>query len=462
MNAAEPKSRSQQTLPIGVHRFDAAGLLTPTTRGPERFLAFAPASILIELSTTGSRVLAVGGPAQVDHHPAAATLPASRRHDLGRSLLLPALVNAHTHLDLTHIGPLPPSDRGFAGFVDTVRQRRAVEPADIAASVARGVQLSLAGGVAIVGDIGGAVRGGASIEPLRALAASAIRGVSFIEFFALGRTEPAALARLEAALALVQGVETPRVRAGIQPHAPYSVSPQGYRTALSRRDRSLASHVAESPEERRFIAEAQGPQRDLLESLGIWSDDLLAEYGKGRTPVEHIAPAFRGDLLSSSMALAPSSPRLLVHLNQLSDQDLQTIAELDVHVAYCPRASEYFRAQEHFGPHRYRELQALGVNVCFGTDSILNVDPSHADRLTPFDDAARLHARDGIAAAELLRMMTIAGARAIGIDANAASLEPDAAPAGLITVPAEASEPEAMLAAALRSGHLPRLVAGPF
>lgn len=462
MNAAEPKSRSQQTLPIGLHRFDAAGLLTPTTRGSERFLAFAPVSIILEVSASGAVVQAVGRPTDVDRHPASAALPASHRHDLGRSLLLPALVNAHTHLDLTHIGPLPPSERGFAGFVDTVRERRAVDPAGIAASVAKGVELSLAGGVALVGDIGGAVRGGASIEPLRALAGSSLRGVSYIEFFALGRTEPAALARLDAALALVQGVETPRVRAGVQPHAPYSVSPFAYRAALSRRDRPVASHVAESPEERRFIAEAHGPQRELLETLGIWSDDLLTEYGKGRSPVEHIAPMFRDDLISGAMATTRSAPRLLVHLNQLSDQDVQTIAALDVHVAYCPRASEYFRAQEHFGPHRYRELQALGVSVCLGTDSILNVDRSQADRLTPFDDAALLCVRDGVAASELLRMMTVAGARAIGVDSRLASLEPQATPAGLIAVAAEAAEPEAMLAAAFRRGALPRLVAGPF
>ncbi|MBY0112173.1 MAG: amidohydrolase family protein [Phycisphaerales bacterium] len=462
MKADEPKSRPQQSLPIRIHRFDAAGLWTPTTGQPEHFLAFAPASIVLQIGPGGSRVLAVGGTADVDRHPAVSNLPPANRHDLGRSLLMPALVNAHTHLDLTHIGPLPPSERGFAGFVDTVRQQRAVEPADIAASVAKGVELSLAGGVVIVGDIGGAVRGGASIEPLRALAASPLRGVSYIEFFALGRTEPAALARLEAALALVQSVETPRVRAGLQPHAPYSVSPAAYRAALSRRDRPLASHVAESPEERRFIAEAQGPQRELLEMLGIWSDDLLAEYGKGRSPVEQVAPAFRGDLLSASMAATPSAPRLLVHLNQLNDQDVQTIAELDVHVAYCPRASEYFRAHEHFGPHRYRELQALGVNVCLGTDSILNVDPSQAARLTPFDDAARLHARDGVAASLLLGMMTVGGARALGVDPRLASLEPDATPAGLVAVPAEAAEPEAMLIAAFRRGLVPRLVGGPF
>lgn len=460
MNAAEPKSSSQQTLPIGVHRFDVAGLLTPTTRGREQFLAFAPASILIERTIEGSLVLAVGGPKDVDRH-AAAVAPACR-HALHRSLVFPALVNAHTHLDLTHIGPLAPSDRGFAGFVDTVRQRRATEPADIAASVMKGVELSLAGGVAIVGDIGGAVRGGASIEPLRALAGSSMRGVSYIEFFALGRTEPAALARLDAALALVSGVETARVRAGIQPHAPYSVSPGAYRAALLHRDRPLASHVAESPEERRFIAEAQGPQRHLLETLGIWSDDLLAEYGRGRTPVEHVAPAFRGDLIAGSMASTPSCPRMLVHLNQLTDRDLETIAELDVHAAYCPRASEYFRAADHFGPHRFRELQSLGVNVCLGTDSILNVDPEHADRLTPFDDAARIYARDGVDAGELLRMMTVCGARAIGVAERFASLEPGSTPAGLAAVGAEGSEPKAMLEAALRSGSVPRLVAGPF
>lgn len=404
------------------------------------------------LSPRRIRVLGVGEDAPAD-------VP---RVDSSGWLLMPGLVNAHTHLDLTHIGPLPPSERGFAGFVDAVRQRRAVEPSEIASSVARGVQLSLAGGVAIVGDIGGAVRGGASIEPLRALAASPLRGVSYIEFFAMGRTEPAALARLDAALALLRGVETARVRAGLQPHAPYSVSPAGYRAALARRDRSLASHVAESPEESRFVAEARGPQRELLETLGIWSDDLLAEYGKGRTPVEHVAPALRGDLLSGSMSSRAPAPRLLVHLNQLSDRDLQTIAELDVHVAYCPRASEYFHAAEHFGPHRYRELEALGVNVCLGTDSILNVAAADADRLTPFDDAALLHTRDAVPPRNLLRMMTVQGARAIGVDPRLASLEPDATPAGLAALATEGNDPESMLQEALQNRRIPRLVAGPF
>src|SRR5262245_26752754 len=105
----------------------------------------APACLLLETRPgTGCRLLTVGSPEGVRHHPA---WPASTPVSLPRSVLLPGLVNAHAHLDLTHLGPLPyDAGAGFAGWVDHIRRHRHTEEPAIQDSVRRGIDLALAGG----------------------------------------------------------------------------------------------------------------------------------------------------------------------------------------------------------------------------------------------------------------------------------------------------------------------------
>ena len=99
-------------------------------------------------------------------------------------VLAPGFVNAHTHLDLTHIGPVP-FDAETASFVDwitLIREGRHTDDGDVARSVEEGVARSIRGGVVAVGDIAGV----GSESPLRVLRESPLRGVSFIELFGLG------------------------------------------------------------------------------------------------------------------------------------------------------------------------------------------------------------------------------------------------------------------------------------
>ncbi|MBX3388761.1 MAG: amidohydrolase family protein [Phycisphaeraceae bacterium] len=396
------------SLAPGTYRLDAAGAVDA---GP-RPLALAPASLLFEVSTAGIRLLAADAPPRIDLHPAAAR---AIRINLADSVITPRFVNAHTHLDLTHIGPKPRS--GFAAFVDLVRSSRLDESQAIRESILTGARLSIAGGVAAVGDIAGAVQGAASIQPFHALRDSGLAGVSFVEFFAMGDSVPRALERADGVIAKASAMPPGRVRVGLQPHAPYSVQRAGYRHAIARaaRDRlPIATHLAESPEEREFVARASGPQRRLLESLGLWNPALLEEFGKGNSPVAHLAPVLQDR----------ASPMLLVHLNDLSDDDVELLAAANrvapIHVAYCPRASDFFDAPEVFGPHRYRRLLECGINVCLGTDSIINLPESHAAgasaRISPLDDAKLLFERDGCDPGLLLEMLTVRGAIALGLE----------------------------------------------
>lgn len=396
------------SLAPGTYRLDGAGAVDAAPRP----LALAPASLLLEVSATGIRLLAVDAPPQIDTHPASAR---ALRIDLSECVLTPRFVNAHTHLDLTHVGPKPPSS--FAAFVDLVRSNRRVEAAEIRDSVLRGVRLSVDGGVGAVGDIGGAVRGGASIECFRALHDSGLAGVSFVEFFAMGDSLGRALERADGVVKEALAMPPGRARIGLQPHAPYSVQRAAYRHAIARAEKDhlpIATHLAESPEEHEFVARASGPQRRMLEALGLWNPALLEEFGKGKSPVAHLAPVL----------MDRAAPILLVHLNDLSEADVALLVEANrvapINVAYCPRASEFFGAPEAFGPHRYRELLGAGINVCLGTDSIINLPEAHASgtsaRISPLDDARLLRARDDCDPGLLLEMLTVRGASALGLD----------------------------------------------
>lgn len=375
-----------------------------------------------------ARVLARGTAAEIDAHPAAR---GAQTIVLPDHVVLPAFVNAHAHLDLTHIGPRTADPtRPFPAFVDLVRRERLDTPDAIAASVRMGVVAALRGGVAAVGDIAGAVHGRASAHAALALAASPLWGVSYVEFFAVGASAERALPALDAALHdAAPAFASPRLRLGVQPHAPYSVGVAGYQHAwrlAAQRDFPFATHLAETPGEREFIARGEGDFRDFLASLGLWDDLARADVGHGLSPVQHLArtlPAPRpGD-----------PPRLAAHVNDLGPGDLQTLRDAGLAVAYCPRASDFFGVAAPLGPHPYRTLLDAGVPVALGTDSIINL-PGGTTTLSTLDQARYLHARDATDPMLLLRMATLHGAAALGLDPSRVLLAEGAEPAGIIAV----------------------------
>lgn len=354
--------------------------------GAGRFAA--PAALLIE----DGRVVAAGTPQEVGA-PGDAAL-----HEMPEAALLPSFVNAHAHLDLTAVGPVPYGG-DFDGWLRGIRQARGgLQGAALQGSVAAGVRALRAGGVAAVGDIASA---DAVEAVLAACAQAGVGGIVFQEVFGMGP-------RRAAALELVRAVAQVRVpRRGIEPHAPYSSDAQVFEAALAC-GLPVTTHLAESTAEREFLATGTGRFRTLLEELGLWDGSVALG---ARHPVEWIARRLEAAARMRAAAGIAGPPRLLaVHLNDLDDAALALLATLPVDVAYCPRASAYFG---HAG-HRYRELRAAGVRVCLGTDSIVCLDTP--DRLSTLDEARLLLRRDGIALADALAMATVEGARALGLD----------------------------------------------
>lgn len=381
----------------------------------------APAAILIDPSGT---VLKAGTPEDVSQHPDA---PAASVHEHPGTLILPGLINAHTHLDLTHMGPRPfDQSAGFVGWVRMVIAERATTPDEITRSVTLGVERSLAGGVVAVGDIAGAIRGQAHASAAQTLFKSELAGVSYQEFMAIGTTED----RAQACLADLdtpneRQIDPAATRIGISPHAPNTVGTTAYRLAAQHaatRGLPLATHLAETPEERAFIQHGTGPQRELLESLGIWTDDLARTLGQGAHPIDHTLDAL-GDLPASTC---------LIHVNDCPDAQLERLARSNASIVYCPRASDYFGRHHDFGPHRYQDMLARGINVALGTDSIINLDTG---RISTLDDARFLRARDRADPMILLKMITSNAATAIGFTPERATLTAGSRPLGLVAIP---------------------------
>lgn len=351
----------------------------------------SPGALLLD----GCTVLAVGSPQAVGRHPAGGSARRISRHG---SVLVPAFVNAHAHLDLTHIGPQPyERDGGFVGWVDRIRASRLNDEGALRDSMRDGIDRLLRGGVGAVGDIAGV----GSLVPVEELAASGVRGVSYIEQFGVGARQERAIEALRGLVDEARRFETGRVRVGVQPHAPYSAGLRLYRAAMEM-GVPVTTHLAETPEEAEFVRSGTGAQRMLLERLGVWDDSILEEVGRGERSIQHLAPVVR--------------EALVAHCNDVSDGDVQLLLGMGVTVAYCPRCSAYFHREDDFGAHRYRDMLDAGVPVALGTDSVVNLPCEEARRLSPLDEMRVLRERDGTEARTLLAMATLHALRGLRLD----------------------------------------------
>ena len=277
--------------------------------------------------------------------------PASIVEDFGDSILMPGLINAHTHLELSDCACGEPPAGGFGAWLLGLVKRSMGSPAALEAvvqrAVAQGVEQCLRFGVTSVGDI---TRHPAMTRP--ALSPGRLRVTSYGEIQALGARRSLLEERLKGAMDASAASE--RLRIGLSPHAPYTVEADGYRRCLDiarGQGLPLATHLAESPEERGFLAEHSGSFRELWEAIGAW---------------DHRVPTFEGGPIrfAESVGLL-NYPALLAHVNYCDDREMVLLARGRASVVYCPRTHRYFG----HGPHRWREMLAAGINVAIGTDS---------------------------------------------------------------------------------------------
>jgi len=321
--------------------------------------------------------------------------PALLHRELGAVAILPGLINAHTHLELTHLRGQLPARRPISQWLYALRARWPATR-DLDAAVEDGAAEALATGTTALADTCHNNRAWRTLRqtPLRALCLAEVTGI--------GPLADAAIPRLEKH---VRGVRsTGRIRFGISPHAPYTTSPEVYRRAVAmarKRRWPLATHLAETESERQFLLRGSGRLFDFLTHMGLVNSSVTVA---GCTPV---AFAQRVGLLEG--------PCLLAHVNYLDDAEMKILAASGASVVCCPRSNDFFGRSG----HRYAEMLAAGINVAIGTDSLAS--NSSLDMLA---EMARLRTEAKVDNQTLLRMATLNGARALGRQDALGSLAP--------------------------------------
>jgi len=225
---------------------------------------------------------------------------------------------------------------------------------------------------------------------------------------------------LQEALDRIKSLRASRCRAALSPHAPYTTVPEllrlSARTARRRRW-PLTTHVAESALEYEMFARGRGEMFDWLKRSGR----DMSDCGLG-SPVQHLdrCGALGGNLL-------------VAHANYLGRNDTALLGKRGVHVVHCPRSHSYF--QHH--PFPFRRLAKAGVNVCLGTDSLASVYKARrqAVELNMFEEMrAVAKAHPWLSAKRTVRLATLNGARALGLQGRIGELSANAF-ADLIALP---------------------------
>ncbi len=336
-------------------------------------------------------------------------------HDLGDVVLLPGLVNAHCHLDYTHMAGLFPPQKSFCDWIKLITTEKAHWTfSDYAAAWIDGAKMLLRSGTTTVADIE------AVPELLPDVwTATPLRVLSFLEMTGVrSRRQPELI--LGEALEKIDTLPPHRCVAALSPHAPYSTTPRLLqRTAALARKRKLrvTTHIAESATEFEMIRHARGEMFDWLQR----NERDMTDCGQ-RSPVAHVAQT---GLLGRNF--------LAVHVNRLAQGDAALLARKQASVVHCPRSHDYFQHPE----FPYRALAKAGVNVCLGTDSLATVrkKPRENVELNLFAEMRTFaKAHPEVSPEQIVRMATTNGAYALGLRGQVGELRPKAF-ADLIALP---------------------------
>ena len=309
------------------------------------------------------------------------------------AVIIPGFVNAHSHLEYAVYAGFGDGLGDFAEWITLHIQRKARIGWDEYVDVAKlGAAQCLASGVTTVGDC--SYSGATAV----ACAELGLRATVYLEVF--GADPARALEHFAAIRDRVADAFSTRVRPGVSPHAPYSVSIELYE-ACAELGLPIATHISESPAEVAYLRTgtgAWGGYKDLLvASPGKTGPHLLAEH----------------DLLGPNVVAA--------HCVVLDEEEIALLASTGTGVAHCPRSNAALGC----GVAPLVELHAAGARIGVGTDS-----PASAPSFDFFDELrsvllsarARAARPDVLSAGEALELGTLGSARALGLDEEIGSL----------------------------------------
>jgi cytosine/adenosine deaminase-related metal-dependent hydrolase len=355
--------------------------------------------------------------------------------------ILPGLVNAHTHVELSWMAGLIPPAASMDEWMRNMLQLRRSGPAGgveaLREAATASAMVMWQTGTALVGDISN------SLQAVASLRAANLGGVVFHELIGFSVTNAAAFVgdaqgRIETARGIDAHAGAARLDITLSVHAPYSVSPALFREVAGRVTTGpLAVHVGESPEEIEFLRTGGGPIRRTLERLDVWTDDWTVPHCD---PVDYLR---RVGYLRAGL--------LAVHAVHLTDDGLERLRRAGATIVTCPRSNVWVGV----GLPRVAHFYASGVPVAIGTDSLASVGS-----LNLFDELAELRrVAPEVSAASLLDSATRVGAEALGFGHSHGTLAPGKRAALIgVDIPPEVSDVEEYLVSGVPSSAVRRLL----
>ncbi len=308
-------------------------------------------------------------------------------HELGAVTIVPGLINAHVHLELSHLAGQIPAGLGFAAWAESLfAAMRATRVSD--AVVERAVGEALASGTCFMAD----VNGREFDMVCRALERLGMRGHLFREFSGLGRGQDLSPESLP-------GSWSPSV------HALYSTAPafaQAIKRWCARHALPFTLHLSEVPGENELFQRGSGDFADFMRLRRILPKGFAAS---GLTAVAY----------AQELGLLDGHT-LAVHCVQVDERDIRILAQSGAFVCLCPRSNAWIGV----GVAPVAALHAAGVPLCLGTDSFAST-PS----LDLWDDLRAVKALlpSATPLSALLDLVTRNPAKALSIDADHGSLE---------------------------------------
>ena len=331
--------------------------------------------------------------------------------ELGDQVLLPGLINAHCHLDYTTLRHAVAQQKSFTKWIARMNAlKREMGDNDYVKAITSGFVELRRWGTTTVCNME------AFPELLPQLPPPPIRTWWFLELIDLRSRIPTD-AFMAGALAFFEGRPGWLGGFGLNPHAPYTASPELYRLCgecAQRLGMLLTTHVGESEDEEEMFRFARGPLYEFLRKIGRNTDDCGSRSSFSN--------------LATKGLIGPGW--IIAHANEMDADDLSLIAASPDpgawHVVHCPRSHAFFRHR----PFPWRELTAAGATISLGTDSLAS-----NDILSLFSEmrSARESA-PWLTSEQLVKTVTVNPAKALKQEGHLGAIAPGAH-ADLIALP---------------------------
>jgi cytosine/adenosine deaminase-related metal-dependent hydrolase len=357
------------------------------------------------VAVEGARIAGVGTRSSLKEK-----YPAASVEDFGEAVITPGFVNTHSHLELTAMrGFLEREERAFKSWLEKLTFARLTEMTteDLYVSALCGAVEAARAGVTTVAD-----SSDAASCVMRALRDAGLRGTVFQEAFGPDpKLVEENFGKLREKVSVLRGFETQLVRAGISPHAVYTVcAPLIEKLTNFALDEALPVMM--------HAAESEGEELLVREGRGVFADNLARRGIEWRAPLSSVIEYLE------RTGLLRARP-LLAHCVRATEDDMERIARADASIAHCPKSN----AKLGHGRAPFASFINRGVRVGLGSDSVASnnvcdiLEEARFAALLSRAGGDRLSSGESVGARDVLFAATRGGARALHLEDVTGALE---------------------------------------